>query len=105
MALKSSGSASAVVATVPDGGARQKIGNNVFQTGQIQHLHIEFRDESQMALLLWRNGGRNARQGGHKQFVICPQLKCVTKMAKMPDRCMCSQQFVVKHRVTRLPVS
>jgi hypothetical protein len=57
---------------------RQKINNNVFQTGQVQHLHIEFRDESQMALLSWRNGGRNARQGGHKRFMICPQLKSAT---------------------------
>jgi hypothetical protein len=57
---------------------RQKIGNNIIQTGQIQHLHIAFRDESQMALLLRQNGGRNATHGGHKRFVICPQLKSVT---------------------------
>jgi hypothetical protein len=38
----------------PGGGGwtGQKIGNDVFQTGQIQHLHIEFTNESQMALLL-----------------------------------------------------
>jgi hypothetical protein len=33
------------------GWADQKIGNNVFHTRQIQHLHIEFGNESQMALL------------------------------------------------------
>jgi hypothetical protein len=26
------------------GGPGKKIGNNIFQTGQIQHLHIEFRN-------------------------------------------------------------
>jgi hypothetical protein len=87
----------------------QKINNNIFQTGQVQHLHIEFRDESQMALLSWRNGGRNARQGGHKRFVICPQLKSATlkKMAEMPDCCMCpcSQQFTIKCGAMRLRVS
>ncbi len=31
--------------------AGQKIGNYVFQTRKIQNLQIEFRDESQMALL------------------------------------------------------
>ena len=38
------------------GWAGQKIGYNIFQTRQIQHLHIEFRNESQMALLLQQNG-------------------------------------------------
>jgi hypothetical protein len=62
MALKSTGSAFAVAVMVPDGSggrvgggegwAGQKIGNKIFQTGQIQHLHIEFGNESQMALLL-----------------------------------------------------
>jgi hypothetical protein len=33
------------------GGGRTKIGNDIFQTRQIKHLHIEFRNESQMALL------------------------------------------------------
>jgi hypothetical protein len=28
-----------------EGGARQKVGNNVFQSGQV-HLHIEFRNKS-----------------------------------------------------------
>ncbi len=27
-------------------------------------VFFSFRDESQMAMLLWRNGGRNARQSG-----------------------------------------
>ncbi len=37
------------------GWAGQKIGNNIFQAGQIQHLHIEFGiNVSQIALLLWR---------------------------------------------------
>ncbi len=69
---------------------------HVFHTRQIQHLHIEFGNESQMVLLLRRNGGRNA-----------PQLKSMTftKMAKMPDCCMCSQQFTIKRGVTRLRVS
>jgi hypothetical protein len=111
--LKSTGTTSAVSATVPNGSgggggwAGQKIGNDVFQTGQIQHLHIEFRDESQMALLSQRNGGRRARQNSHKRFVICPQLKSVTftKMVKMPDCCMCCQQFPIKCGVMRLRVS
>jgi hypothetical protein len=57
MASKSTGSAAVVAATVPDdsggggGWVGQKIGNNIFQTGQIQHLDIEFGHESQMALL------------------------------------------------------
>jgi hypothetical protein len=37
------------MALVREGWAGQKIGNNVFQT--VQHLHIEFGNESQMALL------------------------------------------------------
>ncbi len=44
------------------GWVRQKIGNGVFQIGQIQHLHSEFRDEGQMALVLCQNGGRNKRK-------------------------------------------
>jgi hypothetical protein len=88
MASKSAGSTSAASATVPDGSrwAGRKINNNVFQTGQVQHLHIEFRDESQMALLSWRNGGRNARQGGHKRFVIYPQLKSAP--SKKRQKCL-----------------
>ncbi len=96
------------MAPVEEGGgwAGQKIGNDVFPTGQIKHLQIEFRDESQMALQWQQKGGRNARQSSHKQFVICPQLESATftKMAKMPDCCMCNQQFI-KCGVTRLRVS
>jgi hypothetical protein len=96
-------------APAPVGGGvwvEQKIGNGIFQTRQIQHLHIEFRNESQMALLWRQNGGGNSRQGSHKQFVVCPQLKgaTCTNMAKMPDCCMCSQQFTIKHGVRRLHV-
>jgi hypothetical protein len=89
MASKSTGSAAAVVVTVPDGfgggGGGQKIGKNIFQTGQIQHLHMEFRKPSG-ATVVAKNGGRNARQGRQKRFVICPQMKSTTftKMAKMP---------------------
>jgi hypothetical protein len=57
------------------GGAGQYIGNNIFQTGQIQHLHIKFRDESQMALLSPRNGDGNARQGGLNRYVDVFQRK------------------------------
>ncbi len=48
------------------GWAGQKISNNIFQTGQLQHLYIEFRNESQMALLPRGNGGRNTRQCSHE---------------------------------------
>jgi hypothetical protein len=34
----------------------QKISNDIFQTGQIQHLQIEFGNESQMVHLPWQNG-------------------------------------------------
>ncbi len=59
-----------------------------------------------MALLSQRNGSGYARQSGHKQLVICPRLKSVTftKMAKMPDCCMCSQQFTIKRGVIGLRV-
>jgi hypothetical protein len=50
MALKSTGSAATNAATVLGGsserGAVQKMGNNIFQSRQIQHLHIELRNES-----------------------------------------------------------
>jgi hypothetical protein len=112
MASKSTGTASIAVATVADGSsggggwAGPKIGNDVFRTEQIQYLHIELGDESQMALLLWQNGGRTVRQSSHKRFVICPQLEGATfaKMAKMPDCCLCSQQVTIKHGVIRLHV-
>jgi hypothetical protein len=83
------------------GWAGQKIDDDIFQTGQIQHLHIEFKNESQMALLSRRNGGRNTRQCVHKQFVVCPQLKNMTftKIGKMSDCCVRSQQFTIKHGV------
>jgi hypothetical protein len=58
IASKSTGSAFAAAATIQDcsgggggGQAGQKIGNNSFQMGQIQHLHVEFGNESQMVLL------------------------------------------------------
>jgi hypothetical protein len=35
----------------------QKIGNNIFQTGQIQNLQIKFWNECQVALLSGLNGG------------------------------------------------
>jgi hypothetical protein len=72
-----------------------------------QHLHIEFINESQMALLPWQNWGRNTRQCSHKWFVVCPHLKSMTftEMATMPDCCMCSQKIMVKRGVTRLRVS
>jgi hypothetical protein len=65
-------------------------------------LHIEFANETQRALLSRQNRGGKARQSGHKQFVVCPQLKgaTFTKMANMPDCCMCSQQFTIKCGVT-----
>jgi hypothetical protein len=68
---------------------------------------LEFRDEGQMVLLSRRNWGRNKRQSGNDHFEICPQLKSATftKMVKMPDCCMCSQQFTIKRGVTRLSVS
>jgi hypothetical protein len=51
-----------------------------------------------MLLLSQQNEGKNARQGIHKRFVVHPQLKGVTftKIAKMPDCCMCSQQLTIK---------
>ncbi len=89
------------------GWAGLKIGSDVFLTRQIQHLHIEFGSESQMALLLLGNGGRNGRQCSHERFVVCPQLKDMTftKLVKRPDYCMCSQQFTVECGITRLSVS
>jgi hypothetical protein len=97
MALKSTGSGSAAAVTVLDGSVR-----GVGETENSQWLFsdradttsaLEFRDEGQMALLSSRNGGRNTRQSGNDHFEICPQLKSATftKMAKMPDCCMCSQ--------------
>jgi hypothetical protein len=50
IALKSIGAVAAAASTSPKG--EQKIYNNIFQARQIQHLHIEFRNESQMLLLL-----------------------------------------------------
>ncbi len=84
----------------------KKISNDIFQNGQTQNLHNEFGNESQMGLLSRRNGGRNTRQSGHKWFVVSSQLKgaTFTKMAKMPDCCMCSQQFTIKRGVLRLCV-
>jgi hypothetical protein len=32
-------------------GVGQKIGNQIFQTRQIQHLHVKFLNECQMGLL------------------------------------------------------
>jgi hypothetical protein len=72
-----------------------------------QHKHNEFGNESQMALLPRGNGAEMRDKYGHEQFVVGPQLKGRTliKMAKMPDCCMCSQQFTVERGVTRLRVS
>jgi hypothetical protein len=62
MASKSTGSTAVVVAIVSDGSGgedgQDKNRQEHFQTRQIQHLHIEFGNESQMALLLQQNGGR-----------------------------------------------
>jgi hypothetical protein len=55
--------------------ARQKISNNVFQTWQIQYLHIELRNESQMTLLAGQNWDGDTRQSCHRWFVISPKLK------------------------------
>jgi hypothetical protein len=115
MASKSTESASTTVATEPDGSCegvgRTKSAVTFLRPGRcnICTLNSEkFRDESQMALLSRRNRGRNARQSGHKGFLVChnSQLKSAafTKMAKMPDRCMCSQQFMIKCGITRLCV-
>jgi hypothetical protein len=43
-------------------------------------------------------GDGNAWQSSHERFVVCPQLKSTifTKLARMPDCCMCSQQFTIK---------
>jgi hypothetical protein len=87
-------------------GRTKKINDNIFQTGLIQYLHLEFRNKSQMVLLPQRNRCRNTRQCSHERFVVCSQLKGMTftEMAKMSDCCMCSQQFMLKRRVTRLHV-
>ncbi len=70
--------------------AEQKIGNNIFQTGQIQQLHIKVWNECQKALLSGGIGGWNTGNGSNKWFMICPKLKSSTfaKMAEMLDFCM-----------------
>jgi hypothetical protein len=75
--------------------------DNVFQSWQIQHLHIELRNESQMALLAGQNGNRNTSQSCQKWFVISPKLKrsSFTKMAKMPNYSESCQQFTEKSGV------
>jgi hypothetical protein len=89
-----------------EGWSGQKNGNDIFQTGQIQHLHIDFRDESQIRCCCGETGP-DCKTKNLKRLVICPQLKSVTftKRAKMPDCCMCSQQFTIKRGVTQLRVS
>jgi hypothetical protein len=42
----------ATTSTIGWGGGATNICNNIFYARQIQHLHIEFRNESQMPLLL-----------------------------------------------------
>jgi hypothetical protein len=66
-------------------GGRQKMCNSIFYARQIQHLHIEFRNKSQMSLLLWGNRGCDTRQCRDKRFVVCPKLErtTLTKMTKM----------------------
>jgi hypothetical protein len=46
-----------------------------FQTWQIQHRHIELRNESQVALLAGQNSEGYRRQSCHKGFVISPKLE------------------------------
>jgi hypothetical protein len=49
------------------GGAGQKIGNDIFHPWQIQHLHVEFRDESQWRCCCGKMGaatGDNAITSG-----------------------------------------
>jgi hypothetical protein len=65
MASKSTGSAAAVVVTFPDGfggegGGGQKIGDNIFQTGQIQNI-CTWNSESQVVLLSWQKMGAEMR--------------------------------------------
>jgi hypothetical protein len=57
MASKSTRSAAVAGAAVPGVsgglGVEQKIADNIFQPWQIQHLHVEFRDERQTAAVKW----------------------------------------------------
>ncbi len=101
------------VQQIPGGGGgggwgreRQKISNNVFQTLQIQHLHIELKNESQVALM-GRNGDENTGQSCHQWFVISLELERLsfTKMRKMANCGESCQQFTVKVGVARLHVS
>jgi hypothetical protein len=96
MASKSTGSATATAATAPGssgkGGDGTKISNDIFQSGQIQHLQIEPGNKSQMTLLPWGNENRNTRKCSHKRSVVSPRLKSMTftKMMKVFDCCVCS---------------
>jgi hypothetical protein len=67
------------------GGAGQKIGDNVLQVREVKHLLIELRTECQVALLMWQNRGCDSRQGSCYWFVVFPKLKWTTftKMMEM----------------------
>jgi hypothetical protein len=59
-----------------------KIGNNIFQTGQIQHLHIEFRNERQWCCCRSEMGSEmreKAVTSGHKQSQAVYGLSTIEK--------------------------
>ncbi len=90
----------------------KRVGRIVTRTKGVWTKHqgtVEFGNESQMALLLQWNGGRNVQQCSHEQFVSVYSWKA--QPSQKLQKCLiaacalCSQQFMVKHGVTRLHVS
>jgi hypothetical protein len=75
-----------------------KIGNNIFKPGRYNICTLNSEMKAKWHCCRSEMGDGNARQSSHERFVVCPQLKSMifTKMAKMPDYCMCSQQLMIK---------
>jgi hypothetical protein len=111
MALKSNECAAVMMETVPDdsvGGvwAGQKIGNNIFKPNRynICTLNSEMKAKwhcccVEMGAETQDNAVTSNLWSVHKKGMT------FTKMAKLPDGYMCSQQFTVKHGVMTPHVS
>jgi hypothetical protein len=62
-----------------------------FANQAIEHLKIELRNESEVALLAWRNVGCDTKQGSDQCLVVGPKVEqtIFTEMAKVADGQIC----------------
>jgi hypothetical protein len=87
-------------------GRDKKSATTFFKPGRYNTCTLNSEMKAKWHCCYSKMGQKHETMQSRAGFVVCPQLKSMTfrEMAKMPDCCVCSQQFTINHGVTRLRV-